>query len=181
MLTALVLGIGAGGVFAAVSVAVLRLRLVSAPPLRVLGGIGLLCVPVVWAAYPYVKALGWDALAAPENALALGAGLIALALGAGYLQFYALVQDSISLRMLHQILEAPSETISSDELQREYPFRDLLDRRIAQAVSDGLFVEERAPNGERWLVETRQSRILGITFGSAQSFFGWGDGARDRR
>lgn len=175
MLSALAAGLGAGVVLAAVSTAVFGLRLARGAPLRVIAGVGLFCAPVAWVATSFLKALGWDAAVPAELAVAAVAAVNALWLGLGYLQFYALVQDSISLRMLVHVLESPSGSLTTDELQRDYPFRDLLERRIDQAVADRLFAEERAADGARCLASTRRSRFLGAFFAWAQDFFGWGD------
>lgn len=64
--------------------------------------------------------------------------LIAVLLGLAYLQFYCLIEFSISLRMLEQFLAAPRRELSFRDLRRAYPLEDVIARKCEAAGAVGL-------------------------------------------
>jgi len=65
-------------------------------------------------------------------------GVIAILLGLAYVQFYCLMEFSISLRMLDHFLAHPRYELSFRELRREYPLEDVIARKCAAAGNVGL-------------------------------------------
>ncbi|MEK7773829.1 MAG: hypothetical protein AAB307_05730 [Deltaproteobacteria bacterium] len=60
----------------------------------------------------------------------------------GYCQFYFIVDRSISVRVMIEIEKSPDGRLSAEEIQKVYPFKGILDRRLEHMVC-GNYIEDR--------------------------------------
>jgi hypothetical protein len=111
------------------------------------------------------------------GALVLACGLpcvLAVLLGLAYLQFYCLIEFSISLRMLDHLLATARHELSFEDLRRVYPLEEVIERKCAAAGKVGL-IRARVDEGVACL-ELPPAGIHVIRFiGRLKSFLNWTD------
>ncbi|MBI5827780.1 MAG: hypothetical protein HZB22_08670 [Deltaproteobacteria bacterium] len=89
----------------------------------------------------------------------------------GYCQFYFIVDRSISVRVMIEIENSPERSLSAEEIQRVYPFKGILDRRLEHMVY-GNYIKER---DGRYL-NTGKGRAQARVFGFLKDFLRLGKG-----
>ncbi len=89
----------------------------------------------------------------------------------GYCQFYFIVDRSISVRVMIEIENSPERSLSAGEIQRVYPFKGILDRRLEHMVY-GNYIREL---DGRYL-NTRKGRVQARVFGFLKDFLRLGKG-----
>jgi hypothetical protein len=100
--------------------------------------------------------------------------LIAALLGVAYLQFFCLMEFSISLRMLDTFLSRPDRSLSFQELRRAYPFEEVMSRKCNAAGNVGL-LRTRSHEGDV-VVEMSPQGIQIVRFlDRLKAFLNWSD------
>lgn len=77
----------------------------------------------------------------------------------GYCQFYFIVDRSISVRIMIELLASPRRRLSLDEIEKVYPCREIFRRRLEHMV-DGRYLRE---SGGYYEV-TGKGRLEGLLF-----------------
>lgn len=101
--------------------------------------------------------------------------LIAVLLYFGYLQFYCLMEYSISLRMLDHFLESETHTLTFSELRCAYPLEEVVERKCKAAGAVGLLRTETAGAITVLSLHPRAGCVL-RALASLKKFCNWSDG-----
>jgi hypothetical protein len=100
--------------------------------------------------------------------------LVAVLLGWAYLQFYCLMEFSISLRMLDHFLAAPRRELSFRDLRQAYPLEEVIERKCAAAGNVGLLRARREEDGI--VLDLPATGLPVIRFiGRLKAFLNWTD------
>lgn len=106
---------------------------------------------------------------------ALNTALLFGFLGVCYFQFYAMLEGSITIRMLGHIYQAPGKSMSFEELYKEYPFIEVLERKMGFAGQSG-YIQIELKNGKKIVSATPGGLFIGKHFNNVKTFCRWGQG-----
>lgn len=100
-------------------------------------------------------------VAATRGIYFLSGFMLYLFLFLGYCQFYFIVDRSISVRVMIEIENSPGGSLSAEEIQRVYPFKGILDRRLDHMLY-GNYVRERDGRYSNTRKGVAQARVFGF-------------------
>lgn len=144
-------------------------------PLLSMAKIWILCLPLIILLYPLVSGISIDWIIPPRIQATLYAILLFIFLYYLYLQIFALVSLSISIRIMSQIALAKNHSIKIEELEKLYPFDELLKKKLDDAVKMGFI--ERTENAEGiFYINTPSTNKMAVLFKSIKQFLQWGKG-----
>jgi hypothetical protein len=175
VVSAFLTAVGVYAIYFLISALVFHFVKVSKHVMRVMGGLFILCLPLILLLFPAVKSIGLDA-ALPEGlqfALLTTVGFVIL--WSVYFQSFALLHCSISFRLLIHFREAKNQTMTVRETQEVYPFKQVIIRKIDMMLKDGLVTEAGAA-GSRVFVTTSAGKLMGSIFHHVKNFTHWGAG-----
>lgn len=92
-----------------------------------------------------------------------------------YLQFYSLVEFSITFRILEHFLEAENHSLSFEDVRRVYPFEEIILRKLQAAGKMGLLVNEKE-NEQLYISNTAIGTLVGRVVFRIKTFCNWGEG-----
>jgi len=92
-----------------------------------------------------------------------------------YLQFYSLVEFSITFRILDHFLKAENHSLSFEEVRRLYPFEEIISRKLQAAGKMGLLVNEKE-NEQLYISNAPIGTLVGRVVFKIKTFCNWGEG-----
>lgn len=100
----------------------------------------------------------------------IGGVCIFLIVSIGYLQFYSMLQESISFKILLSIDKSSKKQLTLEELGVEYDFSKVLDFKIKEAVQLGLISKEQKETFQM----TMKGRLYAVFFNIVRKMHNWG-------
>lgn len=92
-----------------------------------------------------------------------------------YLQFYSLIEFSITFRILDHFLKAENHSLSFEEVRRLYPFEEIISRKLQAAGKMGLLVNEKE-NEQLYISNTPIGTLVGRVVFRIKTFCNWSEG-----
>ena len=132
-------------------------------------------IAIYFSFQPFIVNMTWP-LWAEQIAFVLCTVFIFVVICLTYFNFYALIEFSITFRILYHFLHAPDFRMNIEELHRQYPFDEVLQRKINNTKAAGMIHLDENPSGETLIIPTPSSIRMGSFFHFVKHFLRWGDG-----
>jgi hypothetical protein len=157
-------------------VTVLFLHFVGARrPILAMQIIFLACCPLAALAIGPLQRLGLDEYRWAGSATILYAGFLFAGLTYGYIQIFSFLERSITVEMLVRILHSGKGSMTLPELERVYPFVEVLSRKIRSTEEMGV-LERVERSGQDLYRNKPLGQFVGRFFFWLKSFLNWGLG-----